>query len=195
MRRGAYHSPKGTIMIREEKFQPNGRALRGILAALITAAVFTCGVTISLALRPLPLTPVRAPKPPSALPMPSGVWKGSAALMDRGICDLRLEIAAEEPGRFNGFSSFSCTTAEPLMSKAHRPDLRAEALNLNPNAAVLTGTLQNGVIQFHAIHSIGADIYACAVPAFIVTQFGSDRLAAEWKDCGGGAVIMQRAKS
>jgi hypothetical protein len=166
-----------------------------------TILLFCLGVVgVSLGVHPFAklTSGTHTPEKPSPfgppLPNPAfvGAWKGTAALVDRGICDLRFEITAEAPGHFEGFSSFSCTTAEPLMSKGHRPDLRAEALNLNPNAAVLTGILLNGAIQFHVVHSIGADIYACSVPAFLVTQFGSDRLAAEWKDCGGGTVLLKK---
>jgi hypothetical protein len=41
-------------MMYHESFQPNIKALRGILAALIAAAVITFGIALFLVLRPLP---------------------------------------------------------------------------------------------------------------------------------------------
>lgn len=81
------------------------------------------------------------------------------------------------------------------MAKPHHPDLRTEVIcRLYPNAAVLTGALENGAIQFHSEKAIGADINGCSVSVFTVMRFGTSRIAAEWQDCGGGAVIMQRVK-
>ena len=70
--------------------------------------------------------------PPSAFEVSApqgnlpGLWKGTAALEDRGICDLYFEIVQDQPPHFTAYSNFSCTNAEPLMAPKHRANLRSE---------------------------------------------------------------------
>jgi hypothetical protein len=145
-----------------------------------------------------------APSPPtgSQLALPpgklSGVWRGSAALEDTGICDLRFELIENLPGRFSGYSNFSCITAAALMSPNHRADFRSEVLShINPDAAILTGIMQDGAIHFHVDKVIGADINGCSVTSFTVVPFGASQLAAQWQagPCKGGSILLQRGKA
>jgi hypothetical protein len=130
--------------------QPNYRALRRILAAFIGCAVLSLGVCIAMLIHDAGERPQVGRKrlavgPPLVTPVSAapalafgGAWTGTAALIDRGICDLRFEIAEEKPGRFTGYTSFACTIAEPLMSKPHHADLRTEVLSrYTPDAAYL----------------------------------------------------------
>lgn len=167
---------------------PNYRALRRILYGFIVSGMICLGVCVTLIARDA--RPLKKPSLPAPAPGISGNWKGTAALLGRGICDLKMEIEDAK-----AYSSFSCTQADPLMQKPHHPDLKAEVImRLNPDAAILDGKPDKGALRFQAARLIGNDINGCSVSEFRVTRFGARQIAAEWTDCGGGAVIMERAK-
>lgn len=67
--------------------------------------------------------------------------------------------------------------------------------HMNPDAAVLTGAVEKGAIHFQAEKTIGTDINGCAVTEFTVTPFGTNLVAAEWKEgtCAGGSLMLQKA--
>ena len=128
-----------------------------------------------------------APKPAAAPPSLklAGVWRGKTAVAKVGACDVRVELVENSPGHFTGFSSFSCNL-----------NVRSP-LPVNPDSAILSGTLEGSAIHFNVDKAIGADINGCSVTAFTLTQFGGSQLAAEWQKgaCGSGNVILQRARS
>jgi hypothetical protein len=65
--------------------------------------------------------------------------------------------------------------------------------HINPDAATLTGTVEKGAIHCHADKTVGTDINGCAVTEFTVTPFGTNVVAAEWKEgaCAGGNMLLQ----
>jgi hypothetical protein len=65
---------------------------------------------------------------------------------------------------------------------------------MNPNAAVLTGTVKDSAIHFRADKDIGGDIRGCTVTSFTLTPFGAYQLAAEWEagKCQGGNMLLWR---
>lgn len=67
---------------------------------------------------------------------------------------------------------------------------------MNPDAAILTGTVEKGAIQFRADKTIGTDVNGCAVTDITITPFGASAVAAEWREgaCQGGNLLMQRQR-
>ena len=137
-----------------------------------------------------------APKPPAPFAKLAGIWRGQAAIEGRGICGLRFELTPKTPDTFSGYSSFSCANTAPLMAAKNRKNQKEALLNrMDPDSAILTGTLQDGAIHFRADKNIGTDINGCSVSSFTLTPFGSNRLAAEWQagSCQGGHMVLVKA--
>jgi type IV secretory pathway VirB10-like protein len=136
------------------------------------------------------------PKPPAPYAKLAGIWRGQAAIEGRGICGLRFELTPKTPDTFSGFSSFTCANIAPLMAAKNRRNQKEALLNrMDPDSAILTGTMQDGAIHFHADKNISTDINGCAVSSFTLTPFGSNRLAAEWQagECQGGHMVLAKA--
>jgi hypothetical protein len=126
----------------------------------------------------------------------SGVWEGRGRVPGpRGLCDLRLELKQNEPGHYSGYSRFSCISMEPLTNPKDINAATNIVNHLNPEAAILTGTVEKGGIHLKTDKAIGTDISGCAVTELTVTPFGATALAAEWLEgtCPGGNLMMQRA--
>jgi len=138
------------------------------------------------------------PAPSSPFTKLSGIWRGKVALDGRGICDLKFELTEKQdsPGRFSGYSTMTCSAAGPLMpTKKVNP--RTLTLNrMDPEAAILTGAMENGSIQFHTDKAVGTDSNGCAPTSFSLTPFGSNQLAAEWREdaCQGGRMILRKSR-
>ena len=82
------------------------------------------------------------------------------------------------------------------MAAKNRKNQKEALLNrMDPDSAILTGTLQDGAIHFRADKTIGTDINGCAVSSFTLTPFGANRLAAEWAagSCQGGHMVLAKA--
>jgi hypothetical protein len=82
------------------------------------------------------------------------------------------------------------------MAAKNRKNQKEALLNrMDPDAAILTGTMQDGAIHFKTDKNIGTDINGCSVSAFTLTPFGSNRLAAEWQagSCEGGHMVLAKA--
>ena len=115
--------------------------------------------------KPKVTTPPPKPKPPAPSPY-AGVWTGRTAIDGRGTCVLRLEIADKqgEPNHFTGFSSMVCNHAGPLVAKSAMSN-KALALNrMDPEAAVLTGTLGKDAVELTAEKTVGATLRAARPP-------------------------------
>lgn len=140
--------------------------------------------------------PPPKPKPPAPSPY-AGVWTGRTAIDGRGICTLRLEITDKqaEPNHFTGFSSMVCNHAGPLVARGPA-NRKAQALNMDPEAAVLTGTLEKTSVELTSEKTIGTDPEGCAPTGFSLTLFGKGQLAVEWKEatCSGGHMILRKGR-
>jgi hypothetical protein len=126
----------------------------------------------------------------------SGVWQGHGRVPGgRGICDLRVELRQGETGKYSGYSRFSCLNNEALTNPKDTDMMKNFLNHMNPDSAALTGTVEKGAIRFHADKTIGTDINGCAVTEFTVTPFGTNQVAAEWKEgtCTGGSLMLQKA--
>jgi hypothetical protein len=136
------------------------------------------------------------PAPPSPFAKISGIWRGGAALDGRGICNLKFELNEQAEGRFTGYSTMTCTATGPLMAEK-KINQRASALNrMDPEAAILTGAVEQGSIEFHVDKTVGADAQGCAPTSFSLTPFGANQLAAEWQEatCAGGHMILRKVR-
>lgn len=136
------------------------------------------------------------PAPVSPFAKISGIWRGGAALDGRGICNLKFELNELAEGRFTGYSTMTCTATGPLMADK-KINQRTSALNrMDPEAAILTGAVEKGSIEFHVDKTVGADAQGCAPTSFSLTPFGANQLAAEWQEatCAGGHMILRKVR-
>ncbi len=143
---------------------------------------------------PLPasLTPA-PPGAPASLDNLLGVWQGAAPLPGRGMCNLKLELRRSlELGTFSGFPVLLCMPATQLVFRPTNPN--ALMAQMNPETAILTGTAKDGAMDFHVDRIISKGGSDCELTAFTVTPFGSDQIAAQWKEatCSGGQILLKR---
>ncbi len=138
-----------------------------------------------------------ASKPPAPSPY-AGVWTGRTAIDGRGTCTLRLELA-DKPGEsnhFTGFSSMVCNNAGPLVGRGAM-SRKALALNrMDPEAAILSGTLEKISVELKTEKTVGADSNGCSTSSLSLTPFGKGQLAAEFKEstCQGGHMILRKGR-
>jgi hypothetical protein len=138
--------------------------------------------------------PVVAPTIPPELTGLEGIWRGRTALKGRGICDLKFELADKEgdPGKLSGYSALTCNDAGALVSKGN--GAREAFDRFSPEAAILTGTPDNGTIKFTLDKVVGTDANGYAPKSFALTPFGKGQLDAEWLEekCSGGHIILRK---
>lgn len=125
-----------------------------------------------------------------------GKWEGDgAALANHRVCRLWLEIAkkTEEPGKYTGAATLSCTPALGL--EQPKPDTAQAMLlaRLNPLAATMTGAWDKDSLAFRLDKQLNAG--DCAWTRFSVSRFGSQNISAGIEDaCGGGSVLLRRSQ-
>jgi hypothetical protein len=122
-----------------------------------------------------------------------GVWQGIAALPNRGMCTLKLELR-KNLEQISGFPVLVCM---PMTQPAMRPgNPNAFLTQMTPEAAVLSGAFTNGAIDFRVERIIGKGPNGCELTAFTVTPFGTDQIAADWKEsnCAGGQILLNRLR-
>jgi hypothetical protein len=133
------------------------------------------------------------PTAPASFDNLLGVWQGVAPLPSRGMCNLKLELRrGPQLGTYSGFPVLVCI---PVTQPVIRPGNPNQFLTqMNPAAAVLTGTVKDGGIDFHVDRIISKGASDCELTSFNVTPFGSDQIAAQWKEsnCPGGQILLKR---
>jgi hypothetical protein len=138
----------------------------------------------------------------------AGIWQGRAALNDRGVCQISLELRAlpDKENAYAANSSLSCTpTVMQLLSRskgmnsAGTMDTMAKAMS--PTSAILTGAESNGSIRFHVDKNIGIEQVqgGCEMTSLAVTPFGASRILIEWHEtdqgsCHGGQIIAAKGR-
>jgi hypothetical protein len=65
------------------------------------------------------------------------------------------------------------------------------AFNADPDTAILAGKVENDVIHLKATKIFGSNW--CAIKDLTLTPGGTGQLIAEWKDCNGGHLNLQRS--
>jgi hypothetical protein len=114
---------------------------------------------------------------------------GKSRIAGRGVCTLNLELQEkrDERGEFSGFSSMICNYVAPLAPKDRVNSVSSIINRLDPEAAVLSGVFETGMIHFHVDQVVGADRHGCTPSGFRVTLFGA-LIDAAWKEatCAGG---------
>ena len=127
-----------------------------------------------------------------------GVWGGSAAIEGKGLCETRVELRNKQDvsGQFTGYWSLSCRGYRPLVN-ADRSKLGAGWINRsNPEAAIFTGALQDGALQFKLDKVMATDSEGCAPTSLTITPFGAGQLASEWQEgtCAGGHMMLHKVR-
>lgn len=123
----------------------------------------------------------------------AGVWQNHG-ILQKGVCDLRVELGPAGQDEFNANARFSCIDSRPPDPKSPKQynGLRAP----DADAALLHGKVEDGSIRFKVVKAFGSDIYGCPMTSFTLTPFGVWMLMAEWQDgdCGKGELLLGRAR-
>jgi hypothetical protein len=122
-----------------------------------------------------------------------GVWQGVAPLPGRGMCNLKLELRkVPATAQYSGFPVLLCMPITPPVIRPGNPN--PFLAQMNPEAAVLTGTAKDGAMDFQVARIISKGASDCELTGFTVTPFGSDQVAAQWKEsnCSGGQILLKR---
>ena len=127
----------------------------------------------------------------------SGFWGGQGLLAGQGLCTLHLELREmqDTPGNYTGYSTLGCTPAPALWGlKGGRllpPNIRN---NMGPKALILTGAPENGAIRFQVDKTVVGDPDSCATTSFTVTPFGTNKVAAQWREgpCQNAQILLDR---
>jgi hypothetical protein len=64
-------------------------------------------------------------------------------------------------------------------------------VNTIPDTAILAGRVEDDAIHLRVTKSVGAQW--CAITDLNLTPGGTGQLIAEWKDCNGGHLNLQRS--
>jgi hypothetical protein len=146
---------------------------------------------------PAPAKPSRPVSPfVTTLSNLSGFWKGQNLVAGQGFCTLGLELREQEtPANYIAYSTLSCMAPPSLWGlkggQLLPPRMRDEML---PTAITLQGTPENGAIRFQVDKTVVSPMSGCATTSFMVTPFGTNRVAAQWREglCQGGQILMAR---
>jgi hypothetical protein len=121
------------------------------------------------------------------------------AVDGRGVCNLRVEIRlrADDLNPFSGFITAACA---PTLQFTPTSKMNAKALTLDkmdPEASIMIGAIDGESINFRLDKTVVTDTAGCGPTGLIITPFGNDLFAAEWKDgaCAGGHLILRRARA
>jgi hypothetical protein len=136
-----------------------------------------------------------------------GIWRGSIAIPGRGSCFMRFELhpMPAKPGDYTGYSSLTCTPTvlEMLANKNMTPAAGVSAMTsrMNPTSAILSGSLNNGTIEYRVQKNLGvAQVQGgCAMSSLTAYPVGV-QLAIDWKEeaggaCKGGQMTLARSSS
>jgi hypothetical protein len=104
-----------------------------------------------------------------------------------GNCYLQLEVHQAQ-GLYRGDTRFACFNLD-LEGDVVTMMAERSLVNADPDTAILAGKVENDAIHLKATKSVGANW--CAISDLILTPGGS-QLIAEWKDCNGGHLNLQR---
>lgn len=138
-----------------------------------------------------------APTPNAAQGRLTGLWEGRQAQPTRDLCQIALEMRDNGKSELAGYSQVHCVPMMPFLPGPRKLDPGTAAFrSLTPVAAVLTGTLKEGAVEFHVDRTVGTTFDGCVITSFKVTPFGNDQVAAEWRNgtCGGGQMMLRKIR-
>ena len=97
--------------------------------------------------------------------------------------------------QYAGYFSLTCAENPLVIAAKARNDPSAIFTTVNPAASVITGAPEGGSIRFSVDNTISTDTDGCATTSFMVTPFGTNRIAAQWREgrCQGGQVILEKS--
>jgi hypothetical protein len=149
--------------------------------------------------------PPARPAPPRRPPLTvvtslgnlEGMWMGQRLLNASGMCTLRLEMrpVPEVPQDYKGYARLNCLPPAGLVSlRGGRVLPKQQRDNLNPVAMVLTGVPEDGALHFTLDKTVVAPNDDCETTEFVVTPFGTNQVALEWREgkCRGMQLILNK---
>lgn len=146
---------------------------------------------------PSPAPPIRfSPPGLTTLTNLAGVWIGHGLIPPRGLCTLRLELRdADTPANYTGYSTLGCQPAPGVWGSQGGQFLPQDMRNnLSPKAIVMTGAPENGAIRFQVDKTVIGDSDICATTSFTITPFGTNKVAAQWREgtCRGVQFLLDK---
>jgi hypothetical protein len=143
---------------------------------------------------PTDSTPASPAEETAALQEFPGIWQHQGLVNTRRPCGLRFEIKPnpQKQREFSGYT-LSCAYTPLIIPSLHKPATAMDMDDfLRPLSSIPTGTVTNGILQFHADKTMGD---RCPPTSFTLTPF-STQLAAKWQDAswGGGQMRLTKAK-
>lgn len=147
---------------------------------------------------PVNAAPAPVPPPVSAAAQNRllGVWAGQQGETNMELCRLQLEIRDKGQGEVNGYVKMLCYPTAAYYQNHPKVNVQEAFVKaMTPMAAILSGSIKDGVIAFHVDKTIGTGLDGCPLTSFTVTPFGTDEVAAEWQktNCPGGQMTLQRS--
>jgi hypothetical protein len=145
--------------------------------------------------------PAIPPRPPvtvvTNLSNLEGMWMGQRLLNANGMCTLRLEMRPipDKPDNYKAYARLNCLPPAGLVSlRGGRVLPKQQRDNLNPVAMVLTGTPEDGALNFTLDKTVVAPNDDCETTEFAVTPFGTNQVALEWHEgkCRGTQLILNK---
>lgn len=135
--------------------------------------------------------------PPATPSRLVGMWVNSQAQASGELCTANLEIRDKGEAQVNGYLKLLCYPTMAYFAKRHEPVNTQTVLmkELNPMAAILSGSVKDGVVAFNVDKVVGTQEDGCGLTAFTVTPFGSDEIAVEWQRggaCPAGEMTLTR---
>jgi len=153
----------------------------------------------------IPATQSAAPVAP-VITVPTGRFKGSGPVADRGICNLMLEVdLPSQAGQFSGRSTLACVPLTAAQREHSGPGLtldgrdnQALALMLGkitPTSSILSGTQEGNALKLHVDESAAAPS-ACVMTDMVIKNFGANAVLVKWNEqgCAGGSMTLGRLR-
>jgi hypothetical protein len=119
----------------------------------------------------------------------AGIWEAHGYLKGAGTCRLRLELR-QAGGLYRGDTRFFCLPHLDGKTSPLTMMTELSAVNSNPDTSILAGKVEKDAIHLKATKSVGSQW--CAITDLLLTPGGTGQLIAEWRDCGGGHLNLQR---
>jgi hypothetical protein len=174
-------------------------------------APFTERPQVAVLVKPSPGRPLPPSLPAASAPVTAslsrdvftGVWQASQFMPNGDHCNIRLEIRPDNSNPVTGydnvfgFDTRTCLSAD-LMKQANLPPAAMDRFRkeTSPVSTAMKGTATEGSIVFDIDKTLGSAPTQCPMTAYTVSLFGSDAIAAQWKQgaCPGGQAVLARVR-
>ena len=152
----------------------------------------------------LAVVPANGMFPDARLSTFVGIWQANQFMPNGDHCNVRLEIrqAVSNPvtqsAMVSGFDTRTCLSSDLMkggnMAATNMEQFRRET---SPVSTSMMGWFaDDSDITFQVNKTLGAAPNQCPMTAYTVSPFGTNALAAQWKQgiCPGGQIVLQKVR-